>query len=380
MKPKELLEKHKSGKCSPEELELLHRWIHNTNLEKNSSLTEDDLINAKADFITHFNKRKPVHHHLVNWKKIGSAAAAVLVLFGAGIYFVKNTNRAALESQALLAVNDVLPGGNVAILTMEDGKKVNLDDLSKGAVISLNGSEIVKNEDGTLVYSSDAVEEITYHTVETPLKGQYRIVLPDGTKVWINSESTLKFPIKFAGTTREIELDGEAYFEVAKDHHRPFFVLSRNQKIEVLGTHFNVKSYKDEPYVKTTLMEGAVKVIYASSTGSRLLKPGEQATVTEDKCFIHNVDVEQAIDWKNGDFIFQEESLAHIMKRVSRWYGISVAYERGIDLSQTFSGQVSRSKNLSEVIACLESTGDLKFVNKDNKLLITKTNLKNQKL
>lgn len=374
--PKELLEKYKSGTCSPEELALLHKWIHHINLNRPSSLSEEELANAKAAFDKQFTSQNTMIRTLLNWKTIATAAASVILLFGIGLYFINTPNESPNEFTTVVSDNDVLPGGDVAILTMEDGKKINLDDISTGSIISQQGSKIIKNEDGALEYTSELEpsQSTAYHTVETPSKGQYRIVLPDGTKVWINSESRLRFPTQFTASAREVELDGEAYFEVAKDSSRPFFVQSKSQKIEVLGTHFNIKSYKDEPYEKTTLLEGSIKVRYAHDTGSKLLKPGQQATIYEDKCAVRNVDVEQAIDWKNGDFIFREESLAHIMKRVSRWYGVDVAYEKGIDLGQTFSGQVSRSKNLSEVIACLESTGELKFDKKDNKIVITRTN------
>lgn len=379
--PKELLEKYKSGLCSPEELALLHRWIHHIHLDQPSSLSEEELNRAKVDFEKQFATQTTVVRSLVNWKTI-AAVASVILLFGVGFYFISGPVAPDSESSAVVFENDVLPGGDVAILTMEDGKKVNLDSISEGSVISQTGSKITKNEEGALVYTADpqSALSIAYHTVETPSKGQYRIVLPDGTKVWVNSESSLKFPTRFAGAAREVELDGEAYFEVAKDSSRPFFVQSKSQKVEVLGTHFNIKSYRDEPYEKTTLLEGAVKVSYANLSISRILKPGDQATVSDGRCAVRAVDVEQAIDWKNGDFIFREESLVQIMKRVSRWYGVDVAYERGVDLSQTFSGQVSRSKNLSEVIACLESTDDLRFVTKNNKIWITKTNPKTNEI
>lgn len=297
------------------------------------------------------------------WKYL--SAAVILIIAGFSVYFFSiKTN---VESQQQNAA--IVPGSNNAVLTLADGRKVNLSKVGNGALLKQAGIQITKSADGQLLYSvldqGNTASLATYNTIETPRGGQYQVILPDGTKVWLNAASALKFPLSFASMPdRKVELKGEAYFEVAKDKTHPFRVISQDQEVKVLGTHFNINSYKEEGAIKTTLLEGSVVVTSnynKNGSESVRIKPGEQAVLTDKGINVVEKDVEQVIDWKNGDFIFQQESLKQIMNRIGRWYDVKVVYDQDVNQSLTFSGQVSRSKNIAEILKNLESTGEIRF-------------------
>lgn len=299
------------------------------------------------------------------WKYL--SAAVLLIVAGFSIYFFAIKTK--MEDQHQQAA--ILPGKNNATLTLADGKKVNLNEVGNGALLKQSGIQITKSADGQLLYKvlNDAEKTsklVSYNLVETPRGGQYQIILPDGTKVWLNAASSLRFPLSFASMEdRKVELKGEAYFEVTKDKTHPFKVINEGQEVKVLGTHFNINSYKDEGAIKTTLLEGSVVVTsdYAKNGVKEevKIKPGEQAILTDKGLNVVEKDVEEVMDWKNGDFIFQKESLKQIMSRVGRWYNVDVAYEKDVNTGLTFSGQMSRSKNIKEILTNLESTGEIEF-------------------
>lgn len=299
------------------------------------------------------------------WKYL--SAAVLLIVAGFSVYFFAIKTK--MEDQPQQAA--ILPGKNNATLTLADGKKVNLNEVGNGALLKQSGIQITKSADGQLLYKvlNDAettAKLVSYNLVETPRGGQYQIILPDGTKVWLNAASSLKFPMSFASMEdRKVELKGEAYFEVTKDKTHPFKVINEGQEVKVLGTHFNINSYKDEGAIKTTLLEGSV-VVTSDYTKNGVreevkIKPGEQAILTEKGINVVEKDVEEVMDWKNGDFIFQKESLKQIMSRVGRWYNVDVVYEKDVNTGLTFSGQMSRSKNIKEILKNLESTGEIEF-------------------
>lgn len=299
------------------------------------------------------------------WKYL--SAAVLLIVAGFSVYFFAIKTK--MEDQHQQAV--ILPGKNNAILTLADGKKVNLNEVGNGALLKQAGIQITKSADGQLLYKvlndvEKTAKLVSYNLVETPRGGQYQIILPDGTKVWLNAASSLKFPLSFASMEdRKVELKGEAYFEVTKDKIHPFKVINEGQEVKVLGTHFNINSYEDEGAIKTTLLEGSVIVTsdYAKNgvKAEVKIKPGEQAILTEKGINVVEKDVEAVMDWKNGDFIFQQESLKQIMNRVGRWYNVDVVYEKDVNAGLTFSGQMSRSKNIKEILKNLESTGEIEF-------------------
>lgn len=198
---------------------------------------------------------------------------------------------------------------------------------------------------------------MAYNTISTPRGGQYQLQLPDGSKVWLNAQSSLRFPARFIGNERLVTLTGEGYFEVAKDKAHPFKISINNMQVEVLGTHFNVMGYNDEPATTTTLLEGSVKIIKGGSV--QKIVPGEQAIV-KDGIRVAKVNAEEAIEWKNGNFNFSHEKLGSIMRRISRWYDVDIAYSQRTT-GATFVGTIPRSTNITEVLKYLELTGLVHF-------------------
>lgn len=288
-------------------------------------------------------------------------AAAIVMALSFGAYFL--TRPVTLEETQFVTeplFKDVPPGGNKAVLTLTSGKSIVLDSLKNGLILKTGSFEINKVEDGQLVYSTINKTPIGHYSadlnmISTPVGGEYRVVLPDGSKVWLNSASSIKFPAVFKGNYREIELKGEAYFEIAKNVLMPFRVKSNQAVVEVLGTHFNVRAYGDEKAMKTTLVEGSVKI--RSQNASSLLKPGEQAVLEGDQLtLLKDVDVEAQIAWKNGLFQFKDAGLAEVMKQAALWYDLDVSYEGNIPV-RYFTGKISRKVNASEFLNMLRYTG-----------------------
>lgn len=269
----------------------------------------------------------------------------------------------------------ILPGSDRATLTLSNGAVIILDSAKKGILAREGNVPIYKSSSGRLVYrdiptGSTLAGPVAYNSISTPRGGQYQLVLPDGTQVWLNAASSLRYPAQFAGLTREVTLTGEAYFEVAKDRLHPFRVLTSRQQVEVLGTHFNINDYDDEPSVKTTLAEGSVKIISGGNT--LMLRPDEQAVVNNNSTGIisvSKVDVERVVAWKNGNFEFENAEIPVIMRQVSRWYDVEVAY--GARLSQKrFTGSISRNISLKDLLTMLGYTG-LNFKVTGMKILIS---------
>lgn len=287
-----------------------------------------------------------------------TAACIALVVTAIGAIFynnypksVKNKNKVALE-------NDVAPGGNKAVLTLADGTQVLLSDTDNGKIAEERGISITKTKDGQLIYRvNDPVLAATtgtkpvetYNTISTPRGGQYQVLLPDGTQVWLNASSSIKFPTAFAANQRNVKLTGEAYFEVAKNKEKPFVVNVDEMSIEVLGTHFDVMAYKDEQSINTTLLEGSVKVV--KNKESRVLVPGQQAMVKDDIQVVSAAG--DVIAWKNGLTSFKDADIRTIMRQVARWYDVEVNYEGEIP-RRLFTGEISRKANLSELIKIIE--------------------------
>ncbi|HQW45168.1 MAG TPA: FecR domain-containing protein, partial [Chitinophagaceae bacterium] len=266
--------------------------------------------------------------------------------------------------------NDVAPGGNKAILTLADGSTIILDNAANGSLTEQGNTKVIKLDDGQLAYNTlnEKPTEIVYNTISTPRGGQYQLTLADGTKVWLNAASTLRFPATFSGNERKVELTGEGYFEVAKNAAMPFKVSVNNMTVEVLGTHFNINSYSDEASIKTTLLEGAVKVTNGDAV--QMLSPSNQAQLTADGeiRLNRNVDIEDVVAWKNGIFNFSGTAIENIMRQISRWYDLDVSYEGAIS-KETFSGVVSRNSNLSQVLKIMEQAG-VKFKIEGKKIIV----------
>jgi len=280
-------------------------------------------------------------------------------LLGAGmIYWLNRGDSKALQNTNTVAVkpgNDIPPGGNKAILKLANGSVIILDSAGNGRLSTQAGATIDKTGDGKLAYNSlkEKPTEIQYNTLTTPKGGQYFIELADGSKVWLNAASSLTYPTSFIGKERIVVLKGEAYFEVAKNKAMPFQVTVNGMTVEVLGTHFNINAYDDEAVIKTTLLEGAVKIMKGNT--SALLKPGDQAQVSSNGNIkvITDADVDQAVAWKNGYFQFRRDNLQQVLRQLTRWYDVDVKYD-GLITDMQFGGRISRNNNLSEVLKILE--------------------------
>lgn len=296
-----------------------------------------------------------------------SAAAIVLILSSIGFYGFLHHGKPGkqLISAVKPLTNDIEPGSNKATLTLAGGQVIVLNDISTGVVATQNQAAISKTAEGEIVYQSTETNSLipVYNTINTPRGGEFKVVLPDGTKVWLNASSSLKFPTAFTGQERNVELTGEAYFEVAKNKSMPFHVLSNDTEIEVLGTHFNVMAYPDEAELKATLLEGSVKV--TSKNQSEILVPGQQARI-KDKITVIPAP-EDAIAWKKGFVSFEDTGIEAIMRKVSRWYDVDVVYQGRIT-PRLFTGTIRKNLKLSELLKVLEAN-DIQF--KTNGRVIT---------
>jgi len=314
-----------------------------------------------------------------------AAAASVLIALVSGVWFwsyiKKGEHRTAVAAVKKSRIaNDVKPGGNKAILTLANGSAVTLDSAQNGSLGMQDNMKIVKKANGLLTYEKEGKAsgngQPLYNMISTPRGGQYQVVLPDGSKVWLNASSSLRFPTDFTMTGRTVEISGEAYFEIAKDPSRPFKVsilTSRGagaHQVEVLGTSFDVMAYNDEGMVQTTLVDGAVKV--KNGRAENMLEPGEQAQSAMDREATHVVkdaDVAKAIAWKNGYFNFNKESLQTVMRQLARWYDVEVSYIGSQD-DRVFFGGMQRDLPLSSVFKILEKSG-VQFSIEGKKVIVT---------
>lgn len=301
---------------------------------------------------------------ITSFKKLAIAACLLVIAATAGyfLWIKKDTN--GKEIVAAADPVDVQAGAEKATLTLSDGRQIMLDSTSNGT-IAQQGNILLVKEDGSLAYSTDqqtASGDIQYNTLSTPKGGEFRsLKLSDGTKVWLNSVSSIRYPISFVGNERKVEVTGEVYFEVAPDKSKPFRVTSGNMEVEVLGTHFNINTYNDEGAgIATTLLEGSVKVINAGR--DKILKPGQQARIIDNKEteIVDNVDTDVVVAWKNGSFVYGGASIRKIMQDISRWYNVEVVFKNEIKGEFVLMG-ISRSVPLSRLLAAMEKMGDVHF-------------------
>jgi transmembrane sensor len=372
-----LFEQHFNRKASGDEvaelMELINSGHFNLQLEQfidqyyeefepNKSpltiLQEDKILNAVLTFSPPIKETK-IHQFKII-RKIVAIAATIFVCLGIGFYFYDQNN---YKKEQELAADLIGPGSNKARLVLANGKVILLDTLKNGAQNLEEGVQITKTEDGQLIYkiTGNGGNADHMNSIETPKGGQYQVRLPDGTKVWLNAASTLKYSSTLKGVNREVVLVGEAYFEVVKNKNKPFIVRTGSQYVEVLGTHFNINAYPDEKTQVTTLLEGLVK---SNAKGHELLlKPGQQSILNlkNETLIMSDADTETVMAWKNGDFIFKDEDLASVMRKVARWYDVDVVFQ-GVDPeSIKLGGWVSRAKNISAVIKIIEPIADIKI-------------------
>lgn len=382
-----LFENYISNQCSPEELEtvlslieqgtFLEEWDHVLSQDAKVILESENNIAFRSE-ITRLNTR----HRLINsvdgrekprktrtlrlsWKGLSIAAAAsVLIFFGWWFFSIKNNFS---ENAQITYQSDIAPGKSGAKLRLASGEVIKLDGSKNGLVISSND---ISYADGTeLKPIGDLAAENAY-TAWTDKGNMYTLTLPDGTQVWLNAGSQLDFPAKFTGKTRRVSLKGEAFFKVAKNKFLPFIVESKGQRVEVLGTEFNINSYPDERDVKTTLVEGSVSI--SSANSKFILKPGQQALLnTKGALAVSDADTTLATAWKNNKFIFEDNDIQSVMRMISRWYDVEIVYATSLP-EVTFGGKVSRFQNVSGVLRVLERTGGVHFKIEGKRIYVSK--------
>lgn len=332
------------------------------------------LLNVKEKLESAQTTGKTIQLQQRNTKRYWWAAAAVifvLLMSSVFVFNTKDTRPATAEEAGLLNRNyDQLPGGDKAILTLADGSQIILDSTGNGLVAKQGNTEVIKNKDGQLsyTYAGGETEEVPFNLLKTPRGGQYKLILPDGSKVWLNAASSLKYPVAFTGSERRVEITGEAYFEIAKDVNKPFRVQLNNMEVEVLGTHFNINAYDDEESVRTTLLEGKVKIKAADQ--QQLLAPGQQARLAPGgKLKISNdVNLEETVAWKDGNFQFENSDIKSVMRQLARWYDVEVTYKGNV--TKHFIGGISRNVKLSQVLLMLQQTGEVRFVTGEKSITV----------
>jgi transmembrane sensor len=375
----ELLDKYNSGICTPEEIAIVENWYN-----KQSSSLIDELPEPDFDKVSNevwagiSSKLADANHNKFssgNGFSIGRllVAASLFIVFGLGLSYLifDFINK---DSVKVVNHHKIKPGSNKAYLTLSDGRRIALTDSITGTLALQGNVQITKTADGQIVCKVIAGNEMLkgqYNTLEAPKGGQYQITLIDGTKVWLNAASTLKYPAQFDNGERKVELSGEAYFEVTKDKKKPFRIVSADQEIEVLGTHFNVNAYSDEAAIRTTLLEGSVKVFRKSTAEDyKILNPGQQSVLMPDAFSVKKVDTEEAIAWKEGFFVFDNDNLKMIMRKLERWYDVDVNCNDIADNKIKITGMISRNTELAEVLRLLEETDKFKFKTEGRRVTI----------
>lgn len=334
-----------------------------------------------------------LHAHKRRW--LPYAAALLVFALSIGLYLSVFNNRWETDK---LGQSDIAPGGNKAMLILADGTTVHLSTSESGIVVKddgvtyTDGTSILKNDEWPMTSSPDENVPPVYATLTTPRGGQYRITLPDGSNVWLNAASTLRYPLRFDHSERIVELTGEAYFEVRNIenldvpepnsppqnphaatrgvNHIPFLVKTENQVVEVLGTQFNISAYTEDLEIKTTLLEGVIRVEKEETKESLLLAPGEQSTLGNGRFTKSAVDTQPFSSWKSGIFHFNNTSLENVMKQLARWYDVEIKYTEAVDKGELYGGTISRDTPLSKVLYMLQAVGDVQFEIKGKQIIL----------
>jgi transmembrane sensor len=300
------------------------------------------------------------------------AAAILLALVGAGYLFC--VKRTVGQQENVVVAHDLAPGSNRAILTLGDGSKIDLDAAHNGIVAQQGGAQLIKNRNEQLIYRQGSAVEVQYNRLTTPRGGQFQLQLPDGSKVWLNAATTLRYPTRFTGDERTVELKGEAYFEISQDAKRPFRVKVLKGaadtdllEVEVLGTHFNIMDYEEEPAIRTTLLEGSVRV--RKGAHSVVIRPGQQASLSSgEELAVAAADMEEAVAWKDGMFMFRNAGIGEVMRQLARWYDVEVVYKDGVPKDR-YQGEMYRNVNASKILKVLEGSG-LHFTVEGKKIIL----------
>jgi len=381
-----LITRQFNGEIDPKDEERLERWkAENERNRKLYNELRDENVREQA--VSHMGQfdteaafervNRRIGHNIIPLLRRKTvliriaAAAIVLIVISVGLYVYQQHRR---PQNVVIAKNDVAPGSNKAVLTLGNGHEINVSDIANGTIVRQSGVSVRKTNNGQLVYSTSTnlpASAIEYNTISIPNGGKYEVILPDGTKVWLNSASSLHYPTRFEGSQRQVTLTGEGYFEVAHNNNMPFIVNCANQSVQVLGTHFNIHSYSDEAVV-TTLLEGSVKVKTSMNETERefTLKPGQQLTHLNGQLNISPADLAQSVAWKDGQFIFHNTDLVAIMREVQRWYNVKVDLKGLPD--EKYNGVISRNVQLSKLLQMLEVTSSLKFKISERRIMLQK--------
>ena len=377
-----LFERFKQRSCTYEELrELLQELQDGTARQNIEQLTDADWQELKhvaseasqvdwdfmfASIIENAKletgiKKRPSYIKLFTLGRLSAAAVLLSVIVISAVYLTVFRNKTGADfantNKEHYVQEDLAPGGDKAILTLANGRQIVLDTAANGALTKQGGVRIIKIG-GQLTYNPESTgEDIVYNTISTPRGGQYQLELADGTKVWLNAASSLRFPTAFNGNIRSVELAGEGYFEVSHNPAKPFHVKVNDLDVQVLGTDFNINAYTDEANIKTTLLQGSVRV--SKGKYAALIKPGEQSrtNTTSDEIVVKgNIDLEGVVAWKNGKFQFDKADVKTIMRQIARWYDVEVIFEGQIP-DKKFNGKMYRNVNASHVLKILEEGG-----------------------
>ncbi|MCC6288308.1 MAG: FecR domain-containing protein [Chitinophagaceae bacterium] len=388
----ELIIKHlEGGLLTAQEQQELDAWLEASPQNKTllPQLTDPDYVREALQQMHSYNAEAgwqkiqsayttvpavvPVRHSS-QWKYWVAAAAILFAVAGAALlylYFPGKTTPIATTKAAQPAKDIPAPAISKATITLQNGKRISVDSLTIGTIDLQEKTAIKKTADGQIVYTGNeaSTAQMYFNTLTNPRGSKViQLTLSDGTKVWLNTESEIRYPVAFTGTSREVEMKGEAYFEVAKDAAKPFMVKSNGTTVEVTGTHFNINAYSDEASLNISLLEGGVKVSKGSNTVA--LTPGEQAQVNEKIKIDAHADMEQVMAWKNGSFSFKGEDIYTTMRQLSRWYNVDIQFKEAV--SEKFYGDISRDKNISSVLKKLETTGGVHFKTIENRIEVYK--------
>jgi transmembrane sensor len=373
-----IIEHLQRGEATPAQVRELDEWYEQAATEERyaEGMSSSEKLEAKQRMLHAINNKilsveSPVKQiSLYQYITTYSIAAAVLILAFAAIIFYQQQNR---NSIIKTAQTKITPGRNKAVLTLGNGEKISLTDAANGQIATQSGIKIIKTSSGQLIYEISGIAEgntVNYNTIEAPVGGQWQLVLPDHSRVWLNALSSITYPTRFTNAERRVKITGEVYFEVTADKLMPFRVQSKGQTVEVLGTHFNIAAYNDEKFMKTTLLEGAVRISDHDRTA--LLVPGQQAQVNEKSMnVVSNIDLDDVIAWKNGYFKFNE-NVESIMHKIARWYNVEVIYEYKPDTKIGFGGEISRNRELKEVLRTMEYSGKVHFRTEGRRIIVIK--------
>ncbi len=374
-----LYKRYLQGAATPNEIALLTRYKDGFDISKfdnDEPVSDQELI--KDRIFQQVERRLSLARRRAAVRRLWwSAAASVLLLSGIGGYYFSGPNGSKVNvppGQLAKTHHPIVPGTNKAILILGNGDKIDLEQVANGRIIQDGKVSINKLKNGQLQYkltstTGNNVNQIVYNTIITPRGGQYHIMLPDGTSVWLNSASSLRYPISFTGAERHVELNGEGYFEVAKSKHLPFTVAAGKMNVRVLGTHFNIAAYDDDQSAKTTLLEGSVSL--TKNKQQVTLVPGQQAIAENNGSSIvtKTVNANDAIAWKNGFFSFRKETLENAMRKIARWYDVEVVYQ-GKKTDKLLGGSVLRTQSITEMLSYLETIGIAKFKIEGRRIMV----------